>query len=147
MHMPRGWSVCSRTTPPMSTPCWMPKVTWPPPMRTETTCLPESANLADLEQADKFADRHIGPKTDDIADMLAVLGVPSLDELIEQAVPVGIRCTPIAGLTGARSEHQALADSKALAGLNQVKRSFIGMGYYGTLTPTVILRNVLENPG
>ena len=116
-------------------------------MSTDTTRLPESGSLADLEQADRFVDRHIGPKADDIAEMLADLGVGSLDELIGQAVPAGIRCAPIAGLPEARSEHQALADLKALASLNQVKRSFIGMGYYGTLTPTVILRNVLENPG
>jgi glycine dehydrogenase len=116
-------------------------------MPPETTRLSESASLADLEQADSFVDRHIGAKADDLAEMLAALGVGSLDELIEQAVPAGIRCRPLTGLPRARGEHEALANLKAIASLNQVSRSFIGMGYYGTLIPTVILRNVLENPG
>jgi glycine dehydrogenase len=101
-----------------------------------------------------FADRHIGPGVDDVATMLAVIGVDSLDELAAKALPVGILDAVDADgiapgldrLPPAASEHEALAELRAMADTNTVAVSMIGQGYYDTLTPPVILRNVLENP-
>jgi glycine dehydrogenase len=103
--------------------------------------------LTVLEQHDEFATRHIGPDSDQIAAMLATVGADSLDQLIEQTVPANIRLAGDLPLPPVRREHEALADLRAIAGKNRIARSLIGMGYYDTLTPTVILRNVLENPG
>ncbi len=94
-----------------------------------------------------FADRHIGVNKQQIQQMLQVLGVASLDELIEQTIPAAIRLNKPLQLPEAQSESLALARLKAIAAENQVCRSFIGMGYYNCITPAVILRNVLENPG
>jgi glycine dehydrogenase len=96
--------------------------------------------------ADQFADRHIGPRDDDIAAMVAGLGLGSLDELLDQAVPAAIRDDKPLELEDAVSEPDALARLRALADRNRVVTSLIGTGYYGTHTPGVILRNVLENP-
>jgi glycine dehydrogenase len=93
-----------------------------------------------------FADRHIGPDADDLDHMLRTLGVGSLDELIDQAVPASIRHDKPLALDAAVSEAGALEQLRALADRNQVFTSLIGQGYYGTHTPGVILRNVLENP-
>ena len=101
----------------------------------------------DLHPTDTFARRHIGPRPDDVRAMLAVVGASSLDTLMDEVIPPGIRCeTPLA-LPPAESESQYLERMRAAAGRNIVCRSFIGLGYYGTITPSVILRNVLENPG
>ncbi len=94
-----------------------------------------------------FARRHIGPDEQQIEQMLQVLGVDSLDELIEQTIPAAIRLNKPLSLPEAQSESAALAKLKAIAASNQVYRSFIGQGYYNCITPAVILRNVLENPG
>ncbi|HEY9771802.1 MAG TPA: aminomethyl-transferring glycine dehydrogenase [Coleofasciculaceae cyanobacterium] len=94
-----------------------------------------------------FAQRHIGPGQQQIEQMLQVLGIASLDELIEQTVPAAIRLNKPLRLPEAQSESAALAKLKAIAAQNQVYRSFIGRGYYNCITPAVILRNVLENPG
>jgi glycine dehydrogenase len=108
---------------------------------------PLSAPLSALEQRDAFLDRHIGPNAHEIATMLATLGLDSLDALIDQTVPPGIRLeTPLA-LPGPRPEHEALDALRTIARRNIVKKSLIGLGYYGTHTPAVILRNVMENPG
>jgi glycine dehydrogenase len=96
--------------------------------------------------ADQFADRHIGPRADDVAAMVAALGVGSLDELLDQAVPAAIRDDKPLELEDAISEPEALARLRALADRNRVVTSLIGTGYHGTHTPGVILRNVLENP-
>ena len=93
-----------------------------------------------------FADRHIGPSRDDLARMLRTLGVDSLEDLIDQAVPTSIRHDKPLALAAAVSENEALDRLRALADRNQVFTSLIGQGYYGTHTPGVILRNVLENP-
>ncbi|HEV7524058.1 MAG TPA: aminomethyl-transferring glycine dehydrogenase, partial [Acidimicrobiia bacterium] len=95
---------------------------------------------------DAFVDRHIGPRADDQAAMLAALGYGSLDELVEAAVPSVIREPVPLGLTEAESETEALAHLRELAGRNEVFTSLIGLGYHDTITPPVILRNVLENP-
>ena len=94
-----------------------------------------------------FARRHIGPNEQQIEQMLQVLGVNSLDELIEQTIPAAIRLNKPLNLPEAQSESAALARLKAIAASNKVYRSFIGQGYYNCITPAVILRNVLENPG
>ncbi|NJK56641.1 MAG: aminomethyl-transferring glycine dehydrogenase [Pleurocapsa sp. SU_5_0] len=99
------------------------------------------------QSTDIFAQRHIGVNEQQIKQMLEILGVDSLDALIEQTVPAAIRLNKPLQLPGAQSEVAALAKLKAIAKQNQVYRSFIGRGYYNCVTPAVILRNVLENPG
>ena len=106
-----------------------------------------SSPLASLEQRDAFVHRHLGPNAGEIARMCATIGVADLDGLIAQTVPAGIRLTSPLPLASATPEHEALARLKTIAGRNVVKKSLIGQGYYGTHTPAVILRNVLENPG
>ncbi|WP_034386891.1 aminomethyl-transferring glycine dehydrogenase [Deinococcus sp. YIM 77859] len=103
--------------------------------------------LNELLNTDDFTRRHIGPSEAEQAEMLAALGVASLDELIETTLPESIRFEGELQVGGPVTEAQALADLRALATQNQVFRSYIGMGYYGTHTPNVILRNMLENPG
>lgn len=93
-----------------------------------------------------FRQRHIGPSPDAIGQMLDVLGLPSLDALIDLTVPQAIRQKQPLKLEE-RSEYAALAQLKEIASKNQVFRSFIGMGYYNCITPPVIQRNILENPG
>ncbi len=93
-----------------------------------------------------FADRHIGPTQPEIDVMLNDLGYQSLDQLLEAVVPGAIRWQESLDLPAAVSEAQVLDDLRALANRNQINRSLIGLGYYNTYTPTVILRNVLENP-
>jgi len=105
------------------------------------------ALAGDLNPSDTFVRRHIGPDPDQSQAMLDAIGVDSLDELIEQTVPASIRLREPLKLTGPRGESEVLAELKAIASRNRVNRSFIGQGYYGTLTPGVILRNILENPG
>ncbi|GAB0150809.1 aminomethyl-transferring glycine dehydrogenase [Marinobacterium sp. BA1] len=100
-----------------------------------------------LEQQDAFIGRHIGPSADEAAAMLAELGVDSLAALIDETVPGSIRVKQPIALGNPKTEAQVLTELKAIAGQNQIKRSLIGMGYHDTLTPNVILRNVLENPG
>lgn len=107
--------------------------------------LPSSDLAANV--GDRFASRHIGIDRVSIQQMLDVLGVASIDELIDQTVPPAIRLNRSLQLPEALTESAALAKLKAIASKNQVFRSFIGMGYYNCITPAVILRNVLENPG
>nr|WP_166867517.1 aminomethyl-transferring glycine dehydrogenase [Salinibacterium sp. ZJ70] len=95
-----------------------------------------------------FADRHIGTDDDAQRTMLAALGYASVDDLMDAAVPSGIRVADdlVSVLPPAASEVEALAELRALASRNRVTRPMIGLGYYGTVTPSVIQRNVLENP-
>jgi glycine dehydrogenase len=102
--------------------------------------------LAELEAGVPFASRHIGPDTGALAKMLAQVGYGSLDELTAAAVPDTIKSAEALALPQAVTEAEALAELRALAGRNQVLASMIGLGYYGTFTPPVILRNVMENP-
>jgi glycine dehydrogenase len=99
------------------------------------------------ERPDRFADRHIGPNPEEIQEMLRVVGFPTLDTMIDAAVPQQIRLKKPLSLPAARSETELLAELKAIMSKNKVCRSCIGMGYYGCITPPVIQRNVLENPG
>ena len=94
-----------------------------------------------------FPHRHIGPGESEIAEMLEALGVPSLDELVDETVPGGIRLAEELDLPAPLSETHALAELREKAAGNQIFRSFIGMGYHDCITPAVILRNVLEDPG
>ncbi len=102
--------------------------------------------LAALENATEFVARHIGIAPEDEARMLGAIGAASRDALIDAIVPPSIRRHQPMALPPAATEAQALAELKALAGRNQLLKSFIGQGYYGTHTPGVILRNILENP-
>jgi glycine dehydrogenase len=94
-----------------------------------------------------FRSRHLGPVGSERDEMLRETGYPSLAALIDAAVPAGIRMDRAMTLPAARSEHDALAWLKSIMGKNKVLKSFIGQGYYGTHTPGVIQRNILENPG
>ncbi|NJP43724.1 aminomethyl-transferring glycine dehydrogenase [Actinacidiphila epipremni] len=102
--------------------------------------------LAELEAGVPFARRHIGPDAAEQAKMLAHVGYGSLDELTDAAVPDSIRSAAALALPPARTEAEVLAELRALAGRNQVLAPMIGLGYYGTFTPPVILRGVMENP-
>jgi glycine dehydrogenase len=94
-----------------------------------------------------FRSRHLGPVDSERAEMLREIDYPSLSALVDAAVPAGIRMERAMSLPAARSEHEALQWLKSIMGKNKVLKSFIGQGYYGTHTPTVIQRNILENPG
>ncbi|MGA2439672.1 MAG: aminomethyl-transferring glycine dehydrogenase [Tepidisphaeraceae bacterium] len=100
-----------------------------------------------LASTDEFAHRHIGPSEADLREMLDTLGVSSLEELIDQTVPESIRFRNSLGIGGPRGEFELLEELRGIAGKNSVLRSCIGMGYSDTITPPVIQRNVLENPG
>jgi glycine dehydrogenase len=102
--------------------------------------------LGELENAAEFQARHIGPDAADEAGMLTAIGQASRRALIEAIVPASIKRSLGMALPAAVTEAQALAELKALASQNRVLKSYIGQGYYGTLTPGVILRNILENP-
>ena len=104
-------------------------------------------SLKDLEQTQDFIRRHIGPNAEQTQAMLNDIGAESVDALIDEIVPSDIRLANLPAIEESKTEVQALADLKAVAGLNKVNDTYIGLGYYGTLTPNVILRNVLENPG
>jgi len=95
---------------------------------------------------DAFVHRHIGPRAHEIEEMLTVVGVQSIGELISQAIPESIRQTEPLDLGPALSETEALAHLREIASKNQVFTSLIGTGYYGTILPAVIQRNILENP-
>jgi glycine dehydrogenase len=105
-----------------------------------------SPSLRELENHGAFIERHIGPNDAEIAAMLHIVGHNTLDALTDAIVPGSIKSPAPLALPAAVTEEEALAKIRAIADRNTVFRSFIGQGYYGTLTPNVILRNVLENP-
>ncbi|MFI6108942.1 aminomethyl-transferring glycine dehydrogenase [Streptomyces sp. NPDC051310] len=107
---------------------------------------PNRTPLSVLEQGIPFEQRHIGPDAEARAKMLAQVGYGSLDELTAAAVPDVIKTAEALGLPDARTEAEVLAELRSLADRNQVLAPMIGLGYYGTFTPPVILRNVMENP-
>jgi glycine dehydrogenase len=111
----------------------------------------DSADSFELSQvlspSDTFARRHIGPSAAEVQEMLAALGVESIDQLIAQAVPEAIRLGRELSLPAALTESGALGRLREIAALNKVYRSCIGQGYYDTIVPPVIQRNILENPG
>jgi len=99
------------------------------------------------KQASEFLGRHIGPNEEETAKMLKTIGVGSLNELIDRTIPASIRSREDLALPGPVSEHQYLAELKQVADRNKVYKSYIGQGYYDVIVPSVILRNVFENPG
>ena len=102
---------------------------------------------AENEQARDFIRRHLGPGDGEISEMLKELGLASLEALVDAAVPRAIRSETPLRLPGPRTEADVLSELRAMAKSNRVQKSMIGLGYHGTITPPVILRNVLENPG
>src|SRR2546430_15747433 len=96
---------------------------------------------------DSFARRHIGPNEEEVRAMLRDVGFDSLCALIDATVPKDIRLEGQVNLPGAKSEGEALAELRVIAQKNKIARSFIGAGYYDCITPPVIQRNILENPG
>jgi glycine dehydrogenase len=100
-----------------------------------------------MKLEEDFQLRHLGPDDDDVREMLNVIGVRSLDELIDQTIPARIRMKNPLLLPPGISEYRFLREIEELAARNKVFRSYIGLGYYGTITPSVIRRNILENPG
>ena len=107
----------------------------------------ESNQQQNLSPIDGFARRHIGPTPTEIQQMLDVLGIDSLDDLIDKTIPAAIRIQQPLELLAAKSEYAAVAELKEIASKNQVFRSYIGTGYHDCITPPVIARNILENPG
>ncbi len=124
----------------------MPTTLQPPVDQTLNSSSSDRAELV-AEAFDSFAKRHIGPNAAAIKSMLDFLGFASLDEPIDRAVPQAIRLQKSLKLPEAASESSALTHLKEIASKNQVFRSFIGMGYHDCITPPVIQRNILENPG
>src|SRR5258708_5196614 len=100
-----------------------------------------------LNASDTFVNRHIGPNESQVRPMLHTIGAASLDELIDQPVPQPIRFRESFGIGPARGEHELLVELKSIASKNKVMKSLLGMGYYDTIPPPVIQRNILENPG
>ena len=116
-------------------------------MPTNSAQNDSAPTLETLQYQDAFIDRHIGPEDGQVAEMLETLGLESLEQLIEKTVPASILSERPMSVGDPMTENDALAKLKAIAGKNKQSRSFIGLGYYDTHTPNVILRNVLENPG
>jgi glycine dehydrogenase len=106
-----------------------------------------SQELPISTRSDAFAHRHIGPRAEDQTAMLTELGVTSLDELVEKVIPAAIRSDFDLTVAQGLGEIEALADLRELANRNVVNRSYLGMGYHDCITPPVIQRNILENPG
>ena len=92
---------------------------------------------------EQFLGRHVGPRPEDVEEMLKVIGVKSVDELIEQTVPASIRLQELLDLPAPLTEDEFLARIRAVAAKNKLYRSFIGQGYYDTISPAVIIRNIL----
>ncbi len=103
--------------------------------------------MFDIQHPDRFANRHLGPNQEELAEMLAVIGVDSMASLIDQTVPANIRYHEALDLPEAQSEYDYLRALKKVAAKNDVFTSYIGLGYYPTITPAAILRNVFQNPG
>src|SRR5262247_3815657 len=115
---------------------------------TDPATQPTSTGSTDwLKHPDRFVRRHIGPRPAAISAMLALLGRRSFDELVDAAVPANIRLAKSLNLPAGRSEFGVLNELRAIAAQNQVFRSYIGLGYHDCITPPVIQRNILENPG
>ncbi|MET0712817.1 MAG: glycine dehydrogenase (aminomethyl-transferring), partial [Jiangellaceae bacterium] len=108
--------------------------------------MPDSSPLSDVSTAAPFVGRHVGPRDDEIARMLEVVEQPSLEALVDAAVPAGIRSAGELDLPAAATELAALDELRALARRNQRQVQMIGLGYYDTITPPVVVRRVLESP-
>lgn len=118
--------------------------------RAALTHVRRGASTGPLAALDRFAPRHNGPRPSDVGPMLETIGVSSVTELVEKTVPAQIRLgrdLDLGKYSPGLSESDAIDELKRIVGANVINRSFLGMGYYDTKTPMVILRNVLENPG
>src|SRR5262245_14923709 len=102
---------------------------------------------ADGEPEGNFLERHIGPRERDLAEMLQTVGAKSLAELVDKTVPSGIRLKRPLSLPPAKTERAALEELRAIASKNKVFRSYLGLGFHDSITPAVVQRNILENPG
>ncbi len=100
-----------------------------------------------LNSTDSFLERHIGPDADEARQMLEKIGAKSLDALIDETIPASIRLKKDLNLPEALSEYQYLRELKTRAAKNKPFKSYIGLGYYNTVTPSVLLRNIFQNPG
>ncbi len=100
-----------------------------------------------IKHYDEFVWRHVGPRKEEVKEMLSEIGLDSLDDLIERTIPDGIRLQEELNIGEGLSEKEYLTYIKELAGKNKIYKNYIGMGYYPTITPSVIKRNILENPG
>ena len=122
-----------------------------PPEKTRLKPVPpiqeNTIEESEFPALDTFAERHIGPRPEDVAVMLKTLGFSSTEALVDAVVPRAIRCRRDLDLSEALGERKALAALGQIMAQNKVFRSHIGQGYYGTITPSVIQRNILENPG
>ena len=107
----------------------------------------DAAAVSAAYELPPFVERHIGPNGKDLSDLLRVVGFESLDQLIDAAVTDKIRLRRPLNLPPGAPEAEVLDRLRELAQLNQVTKSYIGLGYYGTVTPAVIRRNILESPG
>ena len=96
---------------------------------------------------EQFLGRHVGPRPEDVEEMLKVIGVKSVDELIEQTVPASIRLQELLDLPAPLTEDEFLARIRAVAAKNKLYRSFIGQGYYDTISPAVIIRRYIGKSG
>jgi glycine dehydrogenase len=117
------------------------------PNKSERTDNKIDSPLGVLENHSEFIDRHIGPDDSQVSQMLSTLGLSSLEELIETTLPPSIQTNEPLALEDAKGESAVLNRLRDIADLNTLKHSMIGMGYHDTITPPVILRNILENPG
>src|ERR1700677_5394439 len=120
---------------------------FPTPFPSQTPPAPTNPPVHPFAPLDTFARRHIGPQPHDIKAMLELLSYASLDDLAEAVVPPAIALRRALDLPAAKGEHEALEALREIMAHNKVFRSFIGQGYYDTITPPVIQRNILENPG
>src|ERR1041384_6460225 len=102
---------------------------------------------ADSSYTEQFESRHIGPDSEQVQQMLKVIKASSVDELISQTIPTNIRLKKSLQLPAAQSEYEFLNNFKKTVSKNRIYKSYIGTGYYNCITPGVILRNILENPG
>jgi len=100
-----------------------------------------------VHQEDTFTSRHIGPRTEETELMLKKIGASSLDALIEETVPSSIRLEKALDIPDGLSEYEYSKHIKEIASQNKIFRTYIGLGYYNCITPAVIQRNILENPG
>ena len=114
---------------------------------TDTTAATHPEASYTLLRTERFVSRHIGPRRTEVQEMLDVLGYESLDHFIDAVVPEDIRLRRPLDLPPNRSEREVLQALRGISAQNRLARSYIGMGYYGTFTPQVIQRNILENPG
>src|SRR5471032_839200 len=121
--------------------------TFPTPSLPETPSTPLKTDADPFAPLDTFARRHIGPQPEEVAAMLELVGYASLDDLADAVVPPAIRMQRALDLPAAKGEREDLESLRAIMAQNKVFRSFIGLGYYDTITPPVIQRNILENPG